>query len=346
MAASSDDKFMYVGKSTATTLSSPGYTVGNTSINVASTTNWPTASGVMFAIDETDADGARVSGTYNVFRGTVASGTQIDNLVYVGGDTNRNYSAGATTRVYILVSADRDNRLIDGILLEHNKDGTHGAITSTGATLTTPKVITSINDTNDNELVKVTATASAVNELTVTNAATGNAPSISATGGDTNINLELTPKGTGTLTVGGNTVMTGAWADYTPTLTNVTTGNGTLVAKYTQIGKTVICQGSFTLGSTSSISGVVTVTLPVTALNTNSNINLGTGHLLDFGTNLIPVMINQLDGTTFDMRAVTTFSGTNPVFTAINSSYRVSNSTPFTFTTNDFFSWNIMYEAA
>ena len=106
--ASNTDKFMKVGKSTATTLSSPGYTVGNTSINVASTTNWPTDTGVMFAIDETDADGARVSGTYNVFRGTVASGTQIDNLVYVGGDTNRNYSAGATTRVYILVRADRD----------------------------------------------------------------------------------------------------------------------------------------------------------------------------------------------------------------------------------------------
>lgn len=54
-----------------------------------------------------------------------------------------------------------------------------------------------IADTNGNEAIKVGTTASAVNEVTVTNAATGGAPVISATGGDTNIPLRLTPKGTG-----------------------------------------------------------------------------------------------------------------------------------------------------
>jgi len=47
------------------------------------------------------------------------------------------------------------------------------------------------------ELVKFAETASAVNEITVTNAATGNAPQISATGDDTNIDLRLNTKGTG-----------------------------------------------------------------------------------------------------------------------------------------------------
>ena len=47
------------------------------------------------------------------------------------------------------------------------------------------------------ELLKFTSAASAVNELTITNAATGNAPSISATGGDTDIGLTLSPKGAG-----------------------------------------------------------------------------------------------------------------------------------------------------
>jgi len=60
----------------------------------------------------------------------------------------------------------------------------------------------SINDENDNEQVKFATTASAVNELTVTNAATGNAPSVSATGGDTNIDLNLTPKGIGRVVLG------------------------------------------------------------------------------------------------------------------------------------------------
>lgn len=69
--------------------------------------------------------------------------------------------------------------------------------TLTNKTLTSAKVGTALNDTNGNELIKVTATSSAVNEITVANAATGNGPTISATGGDTNIDLNLTPKGTG-----------------------------------------------------------------------------------------------------------------------------------------------------
>src|SRR3990167_5798716 len=54
-----------------------------------------------------------------------------------------------------------------------------------------------INDSNGNELIKVTATASAVNELTIANAATGNAPILSATGGDTNVDIVLFPQGSG-----------------------------------------------------------------------------------------------------------------------------------------------------
>ncbi len=59
------------------------------------------------------------------------------------------------------------------------------------------KLVGDVIDTNGNELLKLTATASAVNELTLANAATGGAPALSATGGDTNIGIALTPKGTG-----------------------------------------------------------------------------------------------------------------------------------------------------
>jgi hypothetical protein len=75
--------------------------------------------------------------------------------------------------------------------------GSTSVVLSTSPSLTTPRVITAINDTNGNELFGVTATGSAVNEFTVANAATGNAPTLSATGGDTNIGMALTPKGTG-----------------------------------------------------------------------------------------------------------------------------------------------------
>ena len=67
---------------------------------------------------------------------------------------------------------------------------------------TTP-IITQINDTNVNEQIKFTTTASAVNEFTITNAATANAPEISATGGDTNIDLKITPKGSGKINLDG-----------------------------------------------------------------------------------------------------------------------------------------------
>jgi len=60
-----------------------------------------------------------------------------------------------------------------------------------------------IRDENGNEQIIFQTTASAVNQLDITNAATGNPPEISATGGDTNIDLKLTPKGSGKLNLDG-----------------------------------------------------------------------------------------------------------------------------------------------
>ena len=72
-----------------------------------------------------------------------------------------------------------------------------GTQTLTNKTLTSPKIGTSILDTNGNELALLTATSSAVNEFTIANAATGNDPTLSATGGDTNIDIAIVPKGSG-----------------------------------------------------------------------------------------------------------------------------------------------------
>ena len=72
-----------------------------------------------------------------------------------------------------------------------------GTQTLTNKTLTDPKIGTKILDVNGLELLNLTATGSAVNELTLANAATGAAPVLSATGNDTNIGITLTPKGSG-----------------------------------------------------------------------------------------------------------------------------------------------------
>lgn len=54
-----------------------------------------------------------------------------------------------------------------------------------------------IFDSNDNEELLFVVTGSAVNEITIANAATGGRPKIAASGGDANIDLELAGKGTG-----------------------------------------------------------------------------------------------------------------------------------------------------
>lgn len=80
--------------------------------------------------------------------------------------------------------------------------------TLTSPTLTTPRIVStgSINDANGNEYVRFNQTTSAVNEVTITNAATGTRPAISASGGDTNIDLNLVSKGTGVLRINNNVI--------------------------------------------------------------------------------------------------------------------------------------------
>ena len=62
------------------------------------------------------------------------------------------------------------------------------------------KLVGDVIDTNGNELLKASATASAVNEVTIANAATGGAPTLTASGDDTNIGLKIVGKGTGEVT--------------------------------------------------------------------------------------------------------------------------------------------------
>jgi hypothetical protein len=94
-----------------------------------------------------------------------------------------------------------------------------------GVTITTPRITTGLLDTNGNEIVLFTATGSAVNEITITNAAATGTPSIAATGTDTNISLNLVSKGTGVVNINGSAALFSGGALGTPssgTLTNAT----------------------------------------------------------------------------------------------------------------------------
>jgi hypothetical protein len=129
--------------------------------------------------------------TYIVSNGTVGAFTV--QFIQAGGTGVTFATTDKSTKILF---ADGTNIVDTGTVSET------GIQTLTNKTLTSP-IVNEIDDANSNEQIKFTATASAVNEFTVTNAATGNAPEISATGGDTNIDLKITPKGTGKVNIDG-----------------------------------------------------------------------------------------------------------------------------------------------
>lgn len=86
-----------------------------------------------------------------------------------------------------------------------------------------PKIITSIDDVNGNELFLLTPTSSAVNEFTIANAATGAGPTLSATGSDSNIDINISPKGAGKINIPGKIALSTGNAQNALT---ITTGPG------------------------------------------------------------------------------------------------------------------------
>jgi hypothetical protein len=80
--------------------------------------------------------------------------------------------------------------------------------TLTNKSLTSPRIITSLLDANGASMLAWSPVASAVNYLSIANATATNAPSLTATGSDTNINLNLITKGTGTLAISSTTTNT------------------------------------------------------------------------------------------------------------------------------------------
>lgn len=86
-----------------------------------------------------------------------------------------------------------------------------GTETLSAKTLTAPKFASGgfLADANGNEELIFITTASAVNELTLTNAATGNPPILSVSGIDPNVGLFIKPKGTGAFMVDGSAFVAG-----------------------------------------------------------------------------------------------------------------------------------------
>ena len=149
------------------------------------------------------------------------------------------------------------------------------------------------------ELLKFIETASAVNEVTITNAATGNAPEISSTGDDTNVDIKITPKGSGNVVLDGIKFPT---SDGTADQVLKTDGLGNL--SFTDVSGGISWQSTIVTGTTltavagngywiNTTSNACTITLPASA-SVGDQI-IFSDYLRTWGTNAVTINQNSLN---------------------------------------------------
>jgi hypothetical protein len=130
---------------------------------------------------------------------------------------------------------------------------------------------------------------------------------------------------------------TGEGTAYTPSFVNFTLGNGTVAARYIQIGEFVFVYGHVILGSTSSVTGQIRVSLPVTSVSMTRQQQWAT--CTDTGTANYSASTIWIDTTTMAINALNA-AGTYLAGVTTNAT------TPFTWTNLDEFAFALMYEAA
>ena len=133
----------------------------------------------------------------------------------------------------------------------------------------------------------------------------------------------------------------GDWETWTPTIANLSEGNGTMQAYYQQIGKTVRVYLHFVFGSTSSLSGAIVTELPTTPHTryTTGFHAVGTALFLDSGTATYGGQaLFKNTGAYVDLRPNST--------TNTGRVQGTSASLPHTWAVDDEFSSTFEYEAA
>jgi hypothetical protein len=183
-----------------------------------------------------------------------------------------------------------------------------------------------------------------------TTAAAGNGVRIRAGSGDTPAILQFTNNVANAQwaslsvdqsgLISGNGLSLGAWKTFTPTFTGLTVGNGTFVnCAYMQIGKMVTVRIGLIWGSTTAITSVVDVTLPVTAKAMQGNPNFGITRYIDANGAQYSGVIVYI-GTTA-MRFQRSFVSGSEIMAG-----EIGSGSPFTWTTSDQMHGYFSYEAA
>lgn len=124
----------------------------------------------------------------------------------------------------------------------------------------------------------------------------------------------------------------GAWVSYTPSWTNLTVGNGTVSAQYSYVPLGFRVQGELVFGSTTSISGTVTQTIPNSVSHSATGFSGGSCVILDAGTQLYA-------GSTIVVASATVM---NFVHGESGNSGLVNATSPMTWTTSDRLRWDVI----
>lgn len=216
------DKYQSGDAVTFTTLTATGQTslggaAGSESLrvnSVAGATRWMEINGSVSSNILTYAKGASgnpgfgwaTSGTGSHDFGTNASVANLQFRVsHTASAVNYVQVTGAATTVAPVVSAQGSDTNVG---LTFNTKGTGSFLVQTSGTTrlqVTSGGVVNMGFVNSTAALQVTGVASQVNSVLVSGSAAGAAPSISVGGTDTNIDLTLTPKGTGVVQFGSYT---------------------------------------------------------------------------------------------------------------------------------------------
>ena len=135
MPAAITDKFTHANNGTIAEPAqlSANKTTLDTTASLTLATGWPTDTAIHIEMFKVGTDGSVTPGTITHWKATL-SGTTLSNMTLEGG-TNQSYATGDP--VILMPTPYWANDVVDGILVEHDQDGTHSDITATSITATT-----------------------------------------------------------------------------------------------------------------------------------------------------------------------------------------------------------------
>jgi hypothetical protein len=131
----------------------------------------------------------------------------------------------------------------------------------------------------------------------------------------------------------------GEYTAYTPTFVNLTVGNGTIEFRFGRVQNFIHVLGKITFGSTTAITGSITVTYPVTAAANITGQQIGLARLVDSGAGVVFGIVNGNNTTT---ASLSSYQPSGSLL--LGASF--SSTSPFTWANTDIIFANFVYEAA